>query len=186
MNEYDYEEDFEESDEEEEPQDTAGYICELCDFLEESDDVLAQKSEITGSLEILEEDFDFLEAEYKKPAPKGGKAFNTVMLDILGLYKQSLEQIYLYLEEPEKDKLKKSRESAMKAAELVGFLRNSIARRRLEMAEILSKFESGEMKEGQPITEQEEEFSLKEHDSVIGKLRSIPKARDTAFLEDRA
>jgi hypothetical protein len=183
MIEYDDNEELEEM--EESDQDTAGYLCDLCDFLADPETVSFHKREIISELEILEEDLNYLEVYYRKPAPKGGEAATEVMLDAILQFKQSIEEIYLYFEDGDKDRLKKSKEMALNAFELINFLKTSIARKRLELAEILSKLESGELNEGEPIPQDEESsFTLTDQEEALEKLRTLPKARDTSFLED--
>lgn len=136
--------------------DTISFLLDLVGYLKEDKKAFQYADEILDNLEGVMDDLDYLRENHQEPPPHGGEGVHEVFLDIITLLENSIEDMAAYLEDGEEYHLKESLGRIKNADLMIEDLRTAIAQFRLEFAEIISKINSGEIKEGEPIVDRSE------------------------------
>lgn len=136
--------------------DTISFLLDLVSYLREDKEALNYADDILDNLEGVMDDLDYLRENHQETPPHGGEGVQEVFLEIITLLETAIEDMADYLEDGEEYHLKESLSRIKDADLMIEDLRTAIAQFRLEFAEIISKINSGEIKEGEPITDRSE------------------------------
>jgi len=144
------------------------YLVYICNYLAETSRDEIEEEEVMETLEDMEDSLRSLSARYGRPAPKGAAAARQTMSEIILNLRAVVREAVEYLKDPEHPGLKDSKKLIYKTNGMITALKSFVSQKRLEIAEILSKLESGELKEGEPLKEEmPESFNLTDEDIDI-------------------
>lgn len=166
--------------------DTITYLKDVCNHLFHEKEPPDEKNEIAENLDIVTEDLSYMRQEYKLPAPRGAEGARNVMLDILSLFDKGVEGMLQYFEDEDREHLKESLVDFVEAENMLDSLRMAIDQHRLELAELLSKLESGEIREGEKIDEDSDthvSITDEEATDLIVPEDELPRAPATKILD---
>lgn len=155
-------------------------LKDVCDYIREDEDSVVYTSEVIDHLSMVREDLEFMEEFYNEPPPSGGAGARDIMLDIISRLRNSMEEIDGYLEDGERGHILKSLEILNNADAIVEDLRAAINQHRMELAEMMSRIERGELTEGEPLAGGKKEDlrltgkALQMFRKKSGKLKSTP------------
>jgi len=167
--------------------DTVTYLKDVCSYLFHEDESLDEKQIIAEDLKIVTEDLGFMKREYESPPPRGAEGARDVMLDIIKLFDRGIDEMLIYLEDEDREHLKRSLADFVEAEYMLDSLRLAIDQYRLELAELLSKLESGEISEGEKIDEDYDahvSITDMEGADLIVSEDELPRAPETKPLSE--
>ncbi len=139
-----------------EEMDTITYLLDLVSYLREDKEAFQYADDILDNLDGVMDDLDYLRENYQETPPHGSEGVQEVFLDIISRLETAIRDMAEYLEDGQEYHLKESLNKIKDADSMIEDLRTAIAQFRLEFAEIISKINSGEIKEGEPIIDQSE------------------------------
>jgi hypothetical protein len=167
--------------------DIIDYLFYVCGYLLDTDYGKLEKKQITESLEIMSEEMELICSFYDemKPIPGGNTARKTVF-DIALIMKNAVEDLIKYIEEKNEKLIESGIEKLETADSMIDTLKETISHRRMELAEILSKIQKGEFKEGEPIiltkstplSVTDEDIKKNENDIQIARLTVLEKIKN--------
>ena len=136
--------------------DTISFLLDLVGYLREDKEAFQYTDDILDNLDGVMDDLDYLRENYQETPPHGSEGVQEVFLEIISKLEIAIRDMAEYLEDGEEFHLKESLSRIKDADLMIEDLRTAIAQFRLEFAEIISKINSGEIKEGEPIIDRGE------------------------------
>ncbi|MCD4784835.1 MAG: hypothetical protein K8T10_13550 [Candidatus Eremiobacteraeota bacterium] len=165
---------------------TITYLKDVCSYLFHEEEPQDERNNIADDLKIVTEDLGYMRQEYDSPAPRGAEGARDVMLDILALFDRGIEGMLQYIEDEDREHLTESLDCFAEAEQILDSLRMAIDQYRLELAELLSKLESGEISEGEKIDEDSDmhlSITDMEGADLIVPENELPRAPETKLLD---
>lgn len=133
--------------------DTITFLLDLVGYLREDKQAFRHADDILDNLDGVMDDLDFLRENYQESPPHGSEGVQEVFLEILSRLENAIRDMAEYLEDGQEYHLSESLQGIKDADMMIEDLRTAVAQFRLEFAEIISKINKGEIKEGEPISD---------------------------------
>jgi hypothetical protein len=161
------------------------YLLYICGHLLEIDFERLHKANISQSLDLLSEEMELIRTYYEEMEPvPGANTARTTFISVVSIIEKAIEDLRTYMENNDVVSIESGIEMLETADSMIDTIKETIAQQRIELAEISSKIQSGELQEGEPIEPPDKDSVFLTDEDV--KSEKNPEEQDKEEHEEKA